>query len=180
MVTGLLILAWLAAFGPPALGKVTLGVRPELRAGASQEHRTRAGTLLHLVSEPKDQAPSSQEFSSEVPETVLSALRTALVQEDLKSALACFDPDMPDFTPLSDSVHALFDRYTDIRVRYHILQTGDDHARAAVVEFTLEATPVDPNQLSQRRTEQLRFNFAPSGHGWRIADLQPRDLFSGF
>ena len=129
---------------------------------------------------PLSAAPSSEEFSSAVAERVLNTLRTAIIQEDPAAALALFDSQMPNRAALIDAVRSLFDRYTRFRVSYHIMQLGEAGQGTAVVEFTLEATPVNGVQPQVSRTEQLRFSFGQSNRTWKIADVQPRGFFSSF
>jgi len=126
----------------------------------------------------------SDSFSIAIADQVLGGLRDALMAQDRTRTLALFDHDgMPDYAEFSEAIGLLFQdynqKYQELRVRYHILETGDDPG-AAMVDFTLEAIPASPGRIPVRHNGQLRFSFARVGKNWKIVDVQPRDFFAGF
>jgi hypothetical protein len=128
---------------------------------------------------------TSDQFSGQAAEQVLSALRAGLVGFDFKRTLAVFDSEhMPGYAEFANRLQLMFRQYEAFRVRFHILQTVDE-PRDAVVDFTLEAAPVTPPAVPTslppvRRSERLRFTFARAGNEWKIVDVQPRGFFSQF
>jgi hypothetical protein len=128
--------------------------------------------------------PSAGTFSIAVADRVLSALRDALLDQNRSRMLAMFDRNrMPGYAEFAVAIEPLFQqyeqKYQSFRVRYQILQTNDD-ACAAMVEFTLEAIPIDSNLPPVRHSDQLRFKFERLGNDWKIVDVQPRSFFAGF
>ena len=180
LIVPLLVLGLLLAAAPsPALGRITADLSQAQGVSRQEKPNTENGAA-NLVFSRQGQPPSSPNSSTPVAEAALSALSTAIQQEDPSATLACFDPAMPDFADFAESVRSLFEKYSGFRVRYHILQTGEKNDNPALVEFTLEATPQTGNEPPVRRTQELRFTFGQSNHGWRISDLQPRGFFSAF
>ena len=139
---------------------------------------------LAMVAAAAGATPPNEAFSPAVADRVLGALRDALTAQNSSRTLALFDRErMPDYAQFADSVGLLFQdynqKYEALNVRFHIVQTDDDSG-AAMVDFTLEATPASPQQMPVRHSAQLRFNFARAGKDWKIVDVQPRDFFAGF
>jgi hypothetical protein len=127
----------------------------------------------------KPTAASPDPFSVAIVERSLDALRSAILQQRSAQVLALFEPSMPGYDNVGANLGVLFERYSSFRVRYHILQTVEERS-AAMVEFTLEAAPLNPAEPSVRRTQQIRFDFVLVGRQWKIADFQPRDLLANF
>ena len=132
-----------------------------------------------------EESSAKPEFSPQVADQILRALRNAILDQDSARLLRLFDRDrMPDYAEFSAGVSTVFSRYENFRVRYQILQTAEED-RSAVVELTVEATPVGNPAVSNaapsvRHSEQIRFTFKQTGKDWKIAEMQPRDLFGKF
>ena len=128
---------------------------------------------------PEKPAPAENAFSEAVAERVLSDLRDALVGQSQRRTMALFErAQMPDYEEFAGDIAVLFEEYESFRVRYRIAQTAGENGRGiAMVQFTLEATPLGDTAPPLRRTAQLRFEFARSGKTWKIVDVKPRSFF---
>jgi hypothetical protein len=140
--------------------------------------------LLFITAAAPQASPPSDSFSVAVADHVLGSFRDALMAQNQTRTTALFDPDrMPDYPEFANALGQLFQdhnqKYESLRVRFHILQTDEDTG-AAMVAFTLEATPASPEQMPVQHSGQLRFNFARVGKEWKIVNVQPRNLFAGF
>ena len=122
--------------------------------------------------------PAHETFSAAVVEQVLGNFREAIVTGEADRTIALLDRSLPGYTEFSGDLKVILARNESFRLRYQILQTFDQE-KMAVADITLEATPTDGGPAI-RRTERLRFTFARDNQIWKIADIQPRDLFSSF
>jgi hypothetical protein len=133
--------------------------------------------------EPDLAQPPSEEkldLSDQVIRDVFRPLQRGMEGHNPYQVLAIFDQQgTPDYVQVRDQLRAFFDQYDAIRFRYQLLQvTSDKNGGSAVAEIELEATPVEPSQVTLRRDTQMRFRLTLGRKGWRLVGFAPADFFA--
>jgi hypothetical protein len=125
-------------------------------------------------------APATEEFSNDVVSRLLTQVTQGFVSNNQAQVLAAFDAGrMRYYARFRDNIQTLFAKYDSFRAAYRLRQSWPEGERGVViVDFELEATPVEENSPPMRHSAQLRFEFARGRKGWRIVDLAPRGFFS--
>jgi hypothetical protein len=115
-----------------------------------------------------------------VARDVLEPLRNGMQGHSLRQVLGTFDSQsMPDYPSLRDQLRAMFQNYSTFLFRYKLLQLTSEGDRAsAICEIDLEATPVDENALTMRRSVQMRLQLKHTSNGWKIVSFSPGDFFA--
>lgn len=119
-------------------------------------------------------------FNDDVARYVLGEVRDGLEGHLQRLMLSAFDDDnMPGYLSFEDQIEAMFNRYSEFRVHFRILQTTVEGPKGVVlVDFQLEQVPRDANSNPQRKSSQIRFELERGRKGWRIVDISPRGFFS--
>lgn len=135
---------------------------------------------FHHAKAPDQKSGDSSAFSEEVAKRLLDQLRAGLVGHSQRQALAAFDRQrMVRYARFADQLQALMESYEAFRVHYRILQSADQGTRAMVlVEWQMEETPRGGAAPPQRKDGQLRLVLEHGAGGWKIVDLDPREIFS--
>jgi hypothetical protein len=133
--------------------------------------------------EPDLAQPPSEEkldLSDQVIRDVFRPLQRGMEGHNPYQVLAIFDQQgTPDYVQVRDQLRAFFDQYDAIRFRYQLLQvTSDKNGGSAVAEIEMEATPVEPSQVTLRRDTQMRFRLTLGRKGWRLVGFAPADFFA--
>ena len=115
-----------------------------------------------------------------VARDILEPLQGGMQGHSLKQVLNVFDQQsMTDYASLRDQLRAMFQNYSMFLFRYKLLQlTSDDDRASATCEIDLDATPVDDNALTLRRSVQMRLDLKHTAKGWRILAFSPSDFFA--
>jgi hypothetical protein len=123
---------------------------------------------------------NTEVFNDDVARYVLSEIRDGLEGHLQRLFLSAFDDDsMPGYLQFEDQIQAMFDRYSEFRVHFRILQTTVEGPKGVVlVDFQLEQVPNGSNVAPQRKSSQVRFELERGHRGWRIVDFSPRGFFS--
>jgi len=128
-----------------------------------------------------DAAPdSSQSFNAaRVAERLLSQIQRGIEARNSRQMLAAFDHDrMPGYLTFKDQVEAFFAQHDSFRVYLRVESASlEKDAGSAVVQATLEFTPVDGSPAVRRQAE-LSFEFSKTEGRWKIVDFEPRGFFS--
>jgi hypothetical protein len=119
-------------------------------------------------------------FNDDVARYVLGEVRDGLEGHLQRLMLSAFDDDnMPGYLQFEDQIEAMFDKYSEFRVHFRILQTTVEGPKGVVlVDFQLEEVPKANNAQPQRKSSQIRFELERGRKGWRIVDVSPRGFFS--
>jgi hypothetical protein len=119
-------------------------------------------------------------FNDDVARYVLGEVRDGLEGHVQRLMLSAFDDDnMPGYLSFEDQIEAMFDRYSEFRVHFRILQTTVEGPKGVVlVDFQLEEMPKANNAQPQRKSSQIRFELQRGRKGWRIVDISPRGFFT--
>jgi len=122
-------------------------------------------------------------FNDDVARYVLSEIRDGLEGHLQRLFLSAFDDDsMPGYLSFEDQIQAMFDRYSEFRVHFRILQTTVEGPKGVVLaDFELEQVPNSSGTNAvppQRKSTQIRFELERTRRGWRIVDFNPRGFFS--
>lgn len=125
-------------------------------------------------------APPPEEFSDAVASRLLEQVTRGFNANNQRQVLGAFDAArMNQYAEFRDNLAALFARYESFRAAYRLRQAWPQGERGVViVEFELEATPLEEGAPPFRRSGQLRFEFQRGRAGWRIVDVAPRRFFS--
>ncbi len=125
-------------------------------------------------------ADEKLDLSDQVIRDVFKPLQRGMASHNPYQVLAIFDQQgTPDYAQLRDQLRAFFDQYDAIRFRYQLLQvTSDKNGGSAVAEIEMEATPVEPSQVTLRRETQMRFRLTLGRKGWRLVGFDPADFFA--
>lgn len=156
---------------PLSAGRFAAPAAPSQQSGSGNSGAAKA---------PDQKSGDSSAFSEEVAKRLLDQLRAGLVGHSQRQALAAFDRQrMARYARFADQLQALMESYEAFRVHYRILQSADQGARAVVlVEWQMEETPRGGAAPPQRKDGQLRLVLERGAGGWKIVDLDPRELFS--
>jgi len=119
-------------------------------------------------------------FTDDVARYVLGEIRDGLEGHLQRLLLSAFDDDkMPGYLQFEDQIQAMFDKYSEFRVHFRILQTTIEGSKGVVlVSFDLEEVPKTPSAAPQRKSSQVRFELERGRRGWRVVDFSPRGFFS--
>ena len=123
---------------------------------------------------------SSQSFTAaQVAERLLSQIRRGLEARNSRQMLAAFDRErMEGYLAFQDQVEAFLAQHDSFRVYLRVESASlEKDGGAAVVEATLEFTPVDGSPAVRRQAE-LSFEFGKTEGRWKIVDFGPRGFFS--
>lgn len=92
--------------------------------------------------------------------------------------LDAFDPKMPGYEKLRESVAALVDE-GDLSCSVEVLSnTGDDQIRTLTLDWILEIAYKNDHPGWARRQKTVTCKFEKSGKKWRIVSFDPLDLFT--
>jgi hypothetical protein len=95
-----------------------------------------------------------------------------------KKFMQAFDPAMPGYARLQDSVMGL-EQSGDVESSVDLLKNeGDDAVRTIVVDWSLNLISRDTNVESLRRRETVTCTLEKRGKTWRITAIDPRTLFA--
>ena len=125
-------------------------------------------------------ADSFQSFTAaEVAERLLSQIRKGLEARNSHQMLAAFDHDrMPGYLAFQDQVEAFLAQHDSFRVYLRVESASlEKDGGSAVVQATLEFTPIDGSPAVRRQAE-LSFEFGKTEGSWKIVDFGPRGFFS--
>ena len=119
-------------------------------------------------------------FNDDVARYVLSEVRDGLEGHLQRLLLSAFDDDkMSGYLSFEDQIEAMFDKYSEFRVHFRILQTTVEGPKGVIlVDFQLEEIPKSQSAQPQRKSTQMRFELERGRKGWRIVDFSPRGFFS--
>ncbi len=119
-------------------------------------------------------------FTDDVARYVLGEIRDGLEGHLQRLMLAAFDDDkMPGYLQFEDQIQAMFDKYSEFRVHFRILQTTVEGSKGVVlVSFDLEEIPNTQGAQPLRKSSQVRFELERGRRGWRVVDFSPRGFFS--
>ena len=123
---------------------------------------------------------NTEVFNDDVARYVIGEVRDGLEGHLQRLMLSAFDDDsMPGYLSFEDQIEAMFERYSEFRVHFRILQTSVEGPKGVVlVDFQLEEVPKAANTNPQRKSSQIRFELERGRKGWRIVDVSPRGFFS--
>ncbi len=123
---------------------------------------------------------NTEVFNDDVARYVIEEVRDGLEGHLPRLMLSAIDDDnMPGYLQFEDQIQAMFDRYSEFRVHFRILQTTVEGPKGIVlVDFQLEEVPKAANANPQRKSSQIRFELERGRKGWRIVDISPRGFFS--
>jgi len=118
-------------------------------------------------------------LSDELSSQVLEPLCEDMQAQDISAVVALFDQDFAKSIDLQRELRAFFAQYSQVRLRYQLLQqSGDDRQASATADMDMDAQPYDVSRVPQRRTTQMRFQFRRDGTTWKIVGISPAGFFS--
>ncbi len=128
---------------------------------------------------PKE-APKAENatFSVNDANGVLAQFRIALESHSERKLFALIDEEkMFGALSFEDQLRGFLSRNESIRVNIRSIQvTGADDKGVITATFEIETSSASGNAV--RRQQQMQFDLARSGSGWRIVDINPRSFFS--
>lgn len=169
------------------MNKLLKALRGAEELGTLLQMRTAAlllGLLLAAGSVLAQEAPPAAASSPEaeqVVESVLKELRRGLEGHSQHRTQSVFDAKVfTGYLVFQDQLGQFFAAYDPIRVHYRVLEAqlmGD--SVTSLVEIQMEADPPEGRGgTALRRDQQVRLTLHHADKGWKISDLQPRELFT--
>jgi hypothetical protein len=154
-------------------------VAQENPAQDGQQQQPKDDKQKKKKSKPQD-VLNTDVFSDQVATYVLGQVRDGLEGHLQRLLLSAFDDDkMSGYLSFEDQIEAMFDKYSEFRVHFRILQTSVEGPKGVVlVDFSLEEIPKSQSAQPQRKSTQMRFELERGRKGWRIVDFSPRGFFS--
>jgi hypothetical protein len=109
---------------------------------------------------------------------LIASAAGALSAGKVELFLDAFDPAMPGFGKLRDSVTGLISQ-ADVSCNIEVLSNeGDDTARSLTLDWILTIEHNDNNPGSTRRQKTVKCQLKKIGKKWRIVSFDPLELFA--
>jgi hypothetical protein len=113
-------------------------------------------------------------WAQQPPNDVLDFFRSAadaLVNQDSRTFLDHFDPNMPGYLSLENDIKALENADVSSTIEF-VSDTGDDKARELQIDWLLRVNGGQP------RRQIIQCSIRKQGKKWKITSFKPVDFFA--